>query len=180
MSIGGTELKLYADNDAKLSRMRMAIAKNLATKRARGTYDNDQALRAWMHLANAAAKAYVKEFGAKSDKWSTIFPIVDRRSASFEWQTWWRSEAELGNFESLLPAKYQRSATRKKSAEAFQQLGETARSSMKEQRSTARKQRFADWLAAAGRSADAEDPSLYDAYRHGDDPGDYKRLRFGK
>jgi len=61
MSIGGTELKLYADNDAKLSRMRMAIAKNLATKRARGTYDNDQALRAWMHLANAAAKAYVQE-----------------------------------------------------------------------------------------------------------------------
>lgn len=128
MSIGGTELKLYADNSAELSRMRMAIAKSLATKKARGTYRRELALRAWLRLSNAAAKAYLKEFGMRGDWPSGWFTNDDRKYAASEWLDWWTAEERLGNFESLLPAKYQKARTRKGTAKAFTELGDKQRS----------------------------------------------------
>lgn len=124
MSIGGRELFLYANNTGSLYRMKMAIAKNLATKKARGTYDRELAVKGWMHFANAAAKSYVKEHGSRGAKWSTVFPVVDRQYAAKEWRDWWTGEQKAGVFESLLPAKYQKAATRKATAKAFAKLEE--------------------------------------------------------
>ena len=113
MSIGGRELFLYANNTGSLYRMKMAIAKNLATKKARGIYDRELAVKGWMHFANAAAKSYTKEHGARGDKWSNLFPVPDRQFAAREWRDWWTGEQKAGVFESLLPMKYQKAKTRK-------------------------------------------------------------------
>ncbi|KKN10284.1 hypothetical protein LCGC14_1038260 [marine sediment metagenome] len=124
MSIGGRELFLYANNTGSLYRTKMAIAKNLATKKARGVYDRELAVKGWMHFANAAAKSYVKEHGSRGDKWSTTFPVVDRQYAAKEWRDWWTDQQKAGAFESLLPAKYQKASTRKGTADAFRKLGD--------------------------------------------------------
>ena len=126
MSIGGRELFLYANNTGSLYRMKMAIAKNLATKKARGVYDRELAVKGWMHFANVAAKSYVKEHGSRGDKWSTTFPVVDRQYAAKEWRDWWTDQQKAGAFESLLPAKYQKASTRKGTADAFRRLGQKA------------------------------------------------------
>ena len=126
MSIGGRELFLYANNTGSLYRMKMAIAKNLATKKARGTYDRELAVKGWMHFANAAAKSYVKENGG-TETWHVMFPVEDREYAAREWRDWWTEEQKAGAFESLLPAKYQKATTRKATAKAFTKLGDMRR-----------------------------------------------------
>lgn len=61
---GATELKLTIDNDGELYRRRaLPIHKNLALKKSKGTFDSAKAVKAFLHLADAGAAQYKKEFG---------------------------------------------------------------------------------------------------------------------
>ena len=58
------ELKMFTENDGDIYRQQTtAILKNLATKKARGVYDSELAVQAFMHLAETGAKKYAHEFG---------------------------------------------------------------------------------------------------------------------
>ena len=123
MSIGSRELQLFADNDSALSRLRMQWAKNLAAKKARGTYQRDLAHKAFMNFARDAAKVYVKKFDSRGGKWNAMFTIVDRNDFAGHYVDWFTAEHKLGNFESLLPAKWQKAATRKGTVAAMKLVG---------------------------------------------------------
>jgi hypothetical protein len=56
------ELRLYIDNERDLYQQRKAIEANLEKKMAKGTYDASKAPLAWMHMVDAGAKKYAKEF----------------------------------------------------------------------------------------------------------------------
>jgi hypothetical protein len=58
------ELELYATNSGDLYRQQaLPIIRNLAAKIVKGTYDSALAPKAWMYLAEGAAKGYSREFG---------------------------------------------------------------------------------------------------------------------
>jgi hypothetical protein len=128
--IAARELILFADNDASLYRqMTVPIHKNLATKRARGQYDGAKAVTAFMHLAEAAAKRYAREHG--SDEWHVMFPSSVRRLAATHWARSFEEEARLGNYDDLLPQKYQkpaRASQRSKLYRSGQELAQKASS----------------------------------------------------
>ena len=129
MSIGSTELKLYADNDPEIyHRHIMPIAKNLATKKARGTYDRGKAHKEFkLDLAKPAAQKYVREFGSRDAKWNVVFTIVDRDDFAKEYVSWFEESYREGDFEPLLPAKYQKKATKKATGVAFKHAGSQSR-----------------------------------------------------
>lgn len=120
MSIGAEELSLYVDNERKLYDRTMAIAKSLAVKKARRGYSPSLARKAFrLYLGKPAAKAYVKEFGG--GPWNRAFTRDDLDDFAQMYEAWFSAEYKLGNFESLLPAKYQKPATRKKTAAAIEE-----------------------------------------------------------
>ncbi len=103
-----TELKLYIDSDASLHRQQhVPIIKNLATKRARGQYKHDLAVKAFGYLTEAGAKKYAKEFGSPSQPWHKMFDAGTRKLAAEELARDFEAEAALGNYDYLLPKKYQ-------------------------------------------------------------------------
>jgi hypothetical protein len=103
-----TELKLYIDNDGDLYRRQTTpILKNLATKRARGAYKHDLAVKAFGYLTEAGAKKYAKEFGASSQAWHKMFDVATRKQAAEALTRDFEAEAALGNYDHLLPKKYQ-------------------------------------------------------------------------
>lgn len=105
MSHEAHELELYVDNDADLHRqMTTPIHKNLATKAAKGQYDHDLAVNAFERLAEAGAKKYAKEFGGT---WNRLFPPAVRREFAVASARYFEAELGLGNYEHLLPKKYQ-------------------------------------------------------------------------
>lgn len=106
MSAEATELKLYIDNDGDLHRqMTTSILKNLVTKRARGEYEHDLAVKAFGYLVEAGAKKYAKEFGGT---WHQMFDVPTRRAVAEELTDSFEAEAKLGNYDQLLPKKYQK------------------------------------------------------------------------
>jgi len=70
------ELMLFGVNDRETYRHAQAILRNMAAKQARGTYDPQLAVKAWLHWADGAAKNYRKEFGNGS------FTPADRHEAA--------------------------------------------------------------------------------------------------
>ena len=103
------ELKLFTENDGDLYRQQTtSILKNLATKKAKGIYDHVKAIQAWMYLAEAGARAYVKQHGSPTDTWHTMFPVNVRRECAVAWRDEFETEYDLGNYERLLPKKYQK------------------------------------------------------------------------
>jgi len=70
MSAEATELVLFVDNDAPLYRQKEAIFRALARKKDRHKYERARAPKAFAALTNVAAKKYVKEHGAPSDRWN--------------------------------------------------------------------------------------------------------------
>ncbi len=99
------ELIQFTENDGDIyHQMTQAILKNLATKKAQSKYDSDKAVQAFMYLAEAGAKKYAKEFGGV---WHEHFPIQIRRMAATHWRDEFESEFALGNYNNLLPLKYQ-------------------------------------------------------------------------
>jgi len=109
-----TELKLYIDNDAQLHRSQhVPIFKNLATKKVRSQYKHDLAVKLFGYLVEAGAKKYVKEFGAPP-AWHKQFDVPTRKAVAEELTRDFEGEFELGNYDDLLPKKYQKEMLGKK------------------------------------------------------------------
>ncbi len=101
-----TELKLFIDNDADLHRQQhVPIQKNLATKKVRSQYKHDLAVKAFGYLVEAGAKKYAKEFGGT---WHQMFNVPTRKAVAEELTKDFETEFELGNYDHLLPKKYQK------------------------------------------------------------------------
>lgn len=80
------ELELYIDNDAALYQQWKAIVKNLQLKREKGTYNSSRAADAFMHLVDAGARKYRREFGMGTSSFSrpTRRKVAESYAASFE------------------------------------------------------------------------------------------------
>jgi hypothetical protein len=111
------ELKMFTENDGDIYRSQTtSILKNLATKKASGKYDHARAVDLFMYLAEAGAKKYTKEFGGV---WHEAFPINIRRMAATEWRDEFESEYANGNYDNLLPKKYQKKDVSKDAYHAY-------------------------------------------------------------
>lgn len=138
-----TELKLYIDNDGDLyRRMTTSILKNLATKRARGVYKHDLAVKAFSYLVEAGAKKYVKDFGTADQPWHRLFDVPTRKLVATQLAKDFETEAALGNYDHLLPKKYQKPA---KSAHAKKKLAWKTPESIKVAWSPVNQAYFALW-----------------------------------
>jgi hypothetical protein len=101
------ELKMFTENDGDIYRQTTtSILRNLATKKASGKYDGKLAVVAFMYLAEAGAKKYVAAFGGGA--WHETFPMAIRRKAAEEWRDEFETEYNYGNYDNLLPKKYQK------------------------------------------------------------------------
>lgn len=79
------ELALYACNDSDIYFHSISpVIANLTKKVKRGTYDSTKAIKAWEHVATAAAMKYNKELGTPGDSYYTIFNAATRRAAAAE------------------------------------------------------------------------------------------------
>jgi hypothetical protein len=102
------ELVSFTENDGDIYRQTTSpILKNLATKKAQGKYRADLAVQAFMYLAEAGARKYAKEYGGRGAVWHEMFPIDIRRRAATHWRDEFETEFNLGNYNNLLPLKYQ-------------------------------------------------------------------------
>jgi len=113
-----SELVTFVDNDGDLYRQQTtSILKNLVTKMARGDYNRDKAVTPFMYLAENGAKKYARVFGGSESGWHEMFPIDVRRMAATHWRDSFEAEAKLGNYDNLLPKKYQGGGSTGKSAD---------------------------------------------------------------
>lgn len=118
-----TELRLYIDNDADLHRqIATSIFKNLATKKARGEYKHDLAVKAFGYLMEAGAKKYAKEFGGT---WNQMFSPETRREVARRFAKEFETEYSLGNYDRLLPKKYAKTSGEKSPAQLQREIDET-------------------------------------------------------
>jgi hypothetical protein len=100
-----TELRLYIDNDGDLYRSTATpIRKNLVLKQARDQYKHDLAVKAFGYLVEAGAKKYAKEFGGT---WYQMFDVPTRKAVAEALTRHFEIESDLGNYDYLLPKKYQ-------------------------------------------------------------------------
>lgn len=106
------ELELYAENNGDLYRQRLQpIHKNLMAKIAKGTYDHEKAKKLWLYAAADAAQRYTKEFDASSGGMHGshgAFSPADRRALAARLADDFKDEADLGNYDNLIPKKYQK------------------------------------------------------------------------
>lgn len=129
-----TELKLYIDNDADLYRRQTtSILKNLATKKARGVYKHDLAVKLFGYLVQAGAKKYADEFEPTLRVWHQIFDAPTRRAVAEALTKDFEAEYRHGNYDNLLPKKYQKlektsssHATKKKTLADYEAEGYAA------------------------------------------------------
>jgi hypothetical protein len=113
-----TELIQFTENESDLyQKHTLPILTNLATKKASGEYSSDRAIRAFMYLADAGAKKFVREFETNGTPWNVVFPISVRRAAATHWRDEFDVEFEQGNYDSLLPKKYQKKPDTRSAAE---------------------------------------------------------------
>jgi hypothetical protein len=120
-----TELELFTENDGDVYRRTTEpILKNLATKEAQGKYDHDRAVQAFMHMAEAGAKEYIRQHGSPGDIWHEMFPINVRRAAATKWRDEFEEEYRLGNYDHLVPKKYQETTSRDDSSHHAHEIGD--------------------------------------------------------
>lgn len=104
-----TELQLYVENDRDLYRQQMLpVLKNLATKKARDQYDHELAVKGMMYLVDRGAQKYAKEFGSQGQSWNEMFPRDIRRIVAENLVNSFETEFDLGNYDNILPKKYQK------------------------------------------------------------------------
>ena len=84
ISAEARELVLWVENTERLYNQMMYVFRSLARKRDKGTYDPKKAPKAFRALLEAAAKHYMRENGARGEKWFVIFPVIVRREAAQE------------------------------------------------------------------------------------------------
>jgi hypothetical protein len=103
-----TELCVFTENDGQIYHSQtLSILKNLATKKARGDYDREGAVKLFMYLAESGARKYARESGGDESQWHDMFPVAVRKIAATKWRDEFEVEYDLGNYESLKPKKYQ-------------------------------------------------------------------------
>lgn len=77
------ELVLYAQNTNKIFFELIKTTINLLAKKYRkGTYKDDQALKAWYRVACVVAQKYHKEHCNSDSKWYQIFNVASRKEAA--------------------------------------------------------------------------------------------------
>lgn len=76
--VAANELDLYAENEFSLYAQKKAILANIRAHRAKGTFDPRLAPRLWMYWVDAAAKKYVREFGAPGSRIDSMFNRATR------------------------------------------------------------------------------------------------------
>ena len=109
-----TDLELYINNDAQLHRTQhVPILKNLATKKVRSQYKHDLAVKLFGYLVESGAKKYAKEFGSPNQPWHKMFDVPTRKLVAEELTRAFEGEFELGNYDDLLPKKYQKEMLKK-------------------------------------------------------------------
>jgi hypothetical protein len=107
MSDDATELKIFINNDADLYRAQTtSILKNLATKKARGVYQHDLAVKLFMYLVDAGAKKYAKEFGGPGQPWHRMFSVATRKEVAEGMTQAFEADHGHGAYSGLLPKKY--------------------------------------------------------------------------
>lgn len=107
------ELKITTDSDGDIYRRQTeSILKNLITKVARGIYNKTGAVKIFMYLAETGARKYAKEQGGNEGQWHDMFPIAVRRLVADAWRQEFEAEANLGNYDNMLPKKYQGKRTK--------------------------------------------------------------------
>lgn len=104
--VAARELILYLDNEEPLYRQKMAISKNLATKKARGTYIHELAWKAFSYLAASAAKSYNREFGGAFSGPTASFSAPTRKLVANELANRFLADYRTGEYGYLLPKKY--------------------------------------------------------------------------
>tara|TARA_Y100001937_G_scaffold31896_1_gene45631 strand:+ start:404 stop:1222 length:819 start_codon:yes stop_codon:yes gene_type:complete len=98
------ELEMYIENDATIYKRRLLPSyKNLVTKMAREQYDSKKAAKLMMYTVNDAAKAYSKEYS----QGESIFDKKTKEMVAMNLVKNFEAEAKLGNYNDLLPKKYQ-------------------------------------------------------------------------
>jgi hypothetical protein len=108
MNDEANELKLYIVNDGDLHRQQgEPILKNLATKKARGIYKHDLAVKLYGYLVEAGAKKYAREFDDPA-RWHKLFDVPTRKAVAEALTKSFETEYKLGNYDHLLPKKYQK------------------------------------------------------------------------
>ena len=101
------ELEMFLTNDAHIYRSRLQpIYKNLVTKMAQGKYDDKLAVKAFMYAVDDAAKKYTKEYDAPGAKWTNVFDKKTRMAVATTLASEFKDEADLGNYDDMLPKKY--------------------------------------------------------------------------
>lgn len=110
-------LVMWIENDGDLYRQQFQpILKNLMTKRARGVFDRVKAEKLWMYLMDSGAKKLRAEFpGDYPRPWHVHFNVATRKAAAKEFNEQFIEQAESGEYDSLLPKKYQAKGDGKKS-----------------------------------------------------------------
>ena len=104
-----TELEQYINNDADLYRQQhTSILKNLATKKARGQYKHPLAVKLFGYLVESGAKKYAKAFGSPDQPWHKMFDVPTRKRVAEDLTKSFEAEYKLGNYDNLLPKKYQK------------------------------------------------------------------------
>ncbi len=104
------ELELFVENDAQLHRSQeIPIRKNLITKMARGVYNHNGAVKLYGYLMENGAKKYNREHGGGGSVWHEMFNTATRKAAAERFASSFETEAKLGNYDYLLPKKYQKS-----------------------------------------------------------------------
>lgn len=117
------ELELYITNDAQLYKQQyLPIIKNLMTKKARGQYDSEKATKLFMYLVQNGAKKYTKEHG--SGDYKQIFDRETRVKVAQELRDAFEAEASTGNYDEMLPKKYQVGEEKVEEAKGWQKFSD--------------------------------------------------------
>jgi len=99
------DLEQYITSTGELYPHAQGIRKNLATKRARGEYKHDLAVKAFGHLVEAGIKRYAKEFDVTQPR--VMFDAATRKLVAQKLTEAFEAEDRLRNYDYLLPKKYQ-------------------------------------------------------------------------
>jgi hypothetical protein len=97
------ELVLFIDNTNGLSLgsshgQGKSVRENLLKKWDKGTYDFEKSVKLMGYLADAGAKQYVKEHGARTERWHETFNAPTRRLAARELAEQFQESAQEGAY----------------------------------------------------------------------------------
>ncbi len=118
--VAAHELVLWVENDGDLYRQQYEpILRNLMTKRARGVYDHDKAVKLFGYLTENGARRYdtgesgtfvtdERGYHFKQNPISPAFNAATRKLAATELTDAFEAEANTGSYDSLLPKKYRK------------------------------------------------------------------------